>query len=119
MTMAAAARRPKLGDQRWLACYTNTAALEALAKKRGWNPEGHGGPLDYADYAEVETFTEVPSFDAAVKLATSWQAKDFFGCPRVYLQEFGPADIEPLAREWEDVKFWDVEADGTVIEQGV
>lgn len=118
MTMNAQ-RKPQLGDQRYLACWCDTASLELDALANGWKRESDVGPLDYTDCAEHETYVDAADFDAAVKIARAHHAADFFGCPRVYLQEYGPADVPVNAREWEDVKFWDVPAEGDPEEQSV
>lgn len=110
------ARKPKLGDQRYIAVWCDTDPLLKAARKEGWSDDLDYGPLNYVDHGDFEYSLSATSFDDAVKVARSKVAADFFGCPRIYLQEYGPADVPPAAREWEDVKFWDVDADGTATE---
>jgi hypothetical protein len=115
--MNATAMKPRLGDQRYLAVWCDAASLKAAAREAGWDEQSDVGPLDHADTAEHERYVQRASFDAAVAFAASKIDADYWGCPRVYLQEFGPADVPAPARAWEDVKFWDIEADGTATEQ--
>lgn len=117
--MTATAMKPKLGDQRYLACFCSAETLKADARNNGWSDDADHGPLDYVDTGDHELSREAPNFEAAVKIARTLVADDFFGCPRVYLQEFGPADVPAQAREWENVKFWDVPAEGDPEEQSV
>ncbi len=114
-----AARKPRLGDQRHIAVWCDKHSLLKAARKEGWTDDCDHGPMSYVDHADFEYSLSAASFDDAVKVARSKVADDFFGSPRVYRQEYGPADVPPAAREWEDVKFWDVEADGTATEQSV
>ena len=115
--MNTTARKPNLGDQRYLAMWCDAAMLKACAVKDGWSEDADHGPLDHVDHADFEFTLTAPSFDEAVKIARSKVAADFWGCPRVYLQEFGPDDVPAEAREWEDVKFWDIPAEGEPEEQ--
>ena len=110
--MNAAVRRPHLGDQRHIAVWCDAYSLKKAAAKEGWSEDADHGPLNYVDHADFEYSVSAASFADAVAVARSKVTADFFGCPRVYLQEFGPADVPAAAREWEDVMFWDVPAEG-------
>lgn len=114
-----AATKPQLGDQRYLAVWCDAEAVKADARKNGWTDDSGTGPLDYTDHAQFEWTIRRGTFEGAVAAAVTKVSADYWGAPRVYLQEFGPADVPAAAREWEDVKFWDIEADGTATEQTV
>lgn len=112
-----AAHKPRLGDQRHIAVWCDKDALLKAARNEGWRDDLDHGPLHYVDHGDFEYSLSAASFDDAVKVARSKVGADFFGCPRVYRQEYGPADVPPAAREWEDVKFWDIPAEGEPEEQ--
>lgn len=103
--------------QRYLAVWCDTKSLEAAARQDGWNPDGDHGPLSHVEAEDHCRYLLAPDFPTAVKLAHARLSEDFFGCPRVYLQEFGPADVPRSAMEWEGIKTWDIEEDGTAVEQ--
>jgi hypothetical protein len=115
--MNAAARKPRLGDQRYIAVWCDKDALLKAARKEGWTDDADHGQMSYIDHADFEYSLSAASFDDAVMVARAKVEADFFGCPRVYLQEFGPDDVPAAAREWEDVKFWDIPAEGEPEEQ--
>lgn len=108
--------RPRLGDQRYLAVWCDSKSLLAEASRSGWNASGGDGPLSYVEADDHCHRALAPDFDTAVRFAHARRAEDFFGCPRVYLQEFGPADVPPPAMEWEGIKIWDVNEDGSATE---
>lgn len=101
-----------LGDQRYLAMWCDAEAFKEAARKEGWSDDADHGPMSYVDWADYSWTMQAASFDGAVKIARTKVTADFFGCPRVYLQEFGPADVPSDAREWEDVTSWDVPEEG-------
>jgi hypothetical protein len=110
----------RIGDERWLVEIINTAAVEALARKQGWN--GTGGLREFCEPEDAASCTEHVSLDAAVAAARSHleSGQSFYGCAIIEHQVFewlrsGRGSALSAKPSWQMQRSYEVATDGECV----
>jgi hypothetical protein len=116
-----ARRAPKIGDERFLIEILNTSAVEALARKQGW--DGGEGLREFCEPEEAAVYWTRSTLDEAVKAAKDWlsHGTSFYGCAIIDRQVFeaphddrgNPVDAPAT---WERHETYEVAMDGEMIQ---
>jgi hypothetical protein len=114
------ARQPKIGEERFLIEIISTSAVEALARKQGWN--GEDGLREFCEPEDAAVYWVRRTLDEAKKAAADWLSHNtsFYGCViidrQVYQQPHDSSgDLVEVPPEWEFQEAYEVAMDGELI----
>ena len=120
-----ARRAPKIGEERFLIEILNTSAVEALARKQGWDG-GDEGLRESCEPEDAAVYWTRSALDEAVKAARDWlsQGTSFYGCAIIAREVFeAPHDDRgnPVncPATWERHETFEVAMDGEMIKVAV
>ena len=113
-------RQPKIGAERFRIEILSTAAVEALARKQGWNSED--GLREYCEPEDAAVYWTRLTLDEAKKAAADWlsHGTSFYGCGiidrELYVQPHDDrGNLVKVPPQWERQESYEVAGDSELI----